>query len=140
MRHIHRILFYLGAGWETGRFLFLFILVSLAVNPAGNPLMGLLLLWLSAGQLCTGILFFLGAYAPRRFFSLGKIIAVFKFIGILPPLVYITAGILAPGILSSGRQAAIGLPVPAAVLFVDFIFLIYLILFAPDSETRPEET
>jgi hypothetical protein len=133
MKRFYKHLFYIGAIWEIGRFLFLFLAVSLLVNPTGNPLVNLHLLWLSAGGACTAALFFLMGYAPEKFSSLPKITAVFKFIGILPALIAIIAGFLIPRSMPADQRIALGLAVPILVLAVDVIFLVFLVRYAPDD-------
>ncbi|MCL1818724.1 MAG: hypothetical protein FWG35_07320 [Spirochaetaceae bacterium] len=125
MGRIHTLVFYAGAAWETGRFFFIFSLVSAVANPRANPLVSLLFLWLGSGQLCAALLFFLCGYMPGKFFSLRGVTAVFTFMGILPPLA-LAAGqkLLAPaGYLPGGLVALLG------IAGIDALFLVYLFLF-----------
>jgi hypothetical protein len=131
MGRICTLVFYAGAVWETGRFFFLFQLVSAVVNPLANFISSLLILWLGSGQLCAGLLFFLCGYMPGKFFRLRKITAVFTFMGILPALGILIIRILAPGVLAMTFPPARFPPVFATTLIlvcVDVFFLAYLLL------------
>jgi hypothetical protein len=131
------MVFYAGAVWETGRFFFLFQFVSAVANPRANPLLSLLLLWLSSGQLCAALLFFLCGYMPGRFFSLRKITAVFVFLGILPPLL-MTAGrhfFVFPGeSLSVPARILPGFAAALVIVVVDVLFLAFLLLSREGAE------
>jgi hypothetical protein len=128
MGRIHVLIFYTGAAWETGRFFFLFELVSALVNPSSNFPLNLLLLWLGSGQLCTALLFFLCGYMPRRFFSLRAVTAVFTFIGMLPPLIAVLGQAFLRGFFSPLKFSP-GLAIPLFIMSVDALFLAYLLLF-----------
>ncbi|MDR3200367.1 MAG: hypothetical protein LBT68_02810 [Spirochaetales bacterium] len=122
------LIFYSGAVWETGRFFFLFQIVSVAVNPQASPLVSLLILWISSGQLCTALLFFLGGYMPERFFSLRKITAVFTFLGILPPLVILLGQGLLSRVLPQMMRISLGFAAPLLIIGIDALFLVFLLL------------
>ena len=124
MGRIHTLVFYAGAAWETGRFFFIFMLVSAVANPQANLLVSLLLLWLGSGQLCAALLFFLCGYMPGKFFSLRKITAVFTFMGILPPLALAALRIFTPADYFPG-----GFPALFGIAGIDTLFLAYLFLF-----------
>ncbi|MDR1316954.1 MAG: hypothetical protein LBK13_08795 [Spirochaetales bacterium] len=127
MGRIHVLVFYAGAVWETGRFFFIFELVSALVNPSLNLPVHLLLLWLGSGQMCTALLFFLCGYMPGRFFRLRGITAVFTFMGILPALVIVIGHVLGRGFFSA-PEFSVGLAVPLFIMSVDALFLLYLLL------------
>ncbi len=137
MKLFHRSVLYIGALWEIVRFLFLFTGVSLLVNPGSSPLVNLHLLWLSAGQVCTAALFFIGGYAPEKFPSLRGVTAFFKFAGLLPAAAAAASGFLVPPTALAARPTW-GAAGPAALPAVDFIFLVYLIKYAPDRDSRSE--
>jgi hypothetical protein len=124
MSRIHVLIFYAGAAWETGRFFFLFELVSAMVNPAPGVPVNLLLLWLGSGQMCTALLFFLCGYMPKRFFSLRKITAVFTFMGILPPVTAVIG--YARGFITVYNFMPLGIPL--FIMGIDALFLVYLLL------------
>ncbi|MDR1625139.1 MAG: hypothetical protein LBT33_01245 [Spirochaetia bacterium] len=128
MGRIHVLVFYAGAAWETGRFFFLFEMVSALVNPSSDIPVNLLLLWLGAGQLCTALLFFLCGYMPGRFFGLRGVTAVFTFVGILPPLTAVLAQAFSRGLPVPLRFPP-GLPAALLVMGVDALFLLYLLVF-----------
>jgi len=121
---IHTIVLYAGAVWQAGKFLFIFLLVSIVANPQADPIISLLFLWLGSGQLCAALLFFLCAYMPGKFFSLRRITAVFTFMGILPPLALAAGRLLnASGQLPGGLAALLG------IAGIDLLFLLYLFHF-----------
>ena len=130
MSRIHTLVFYAGAAWETGRFFFIFLLVSAVANPQAHPFISLLFLWLGSGQLCAAFLFFLCGYMPGKFYSLRRITAVFTFMGILPPL-----ALAAGRLLVSAEYFPGGLAALLGIAGIDAFFLVYLILFRrEDSE------
>ena len=137
MGRIHTFVFYAGAVWETGRFFFLFQLVSIVLNPQANPFASLLILWLSSGQLCAALLFFLCGYMPGRFFGLRKITAVFTALGILPAclmLISRVAGAFGEIFFSAGARFSLGWAAPLVLMSVDALFLAYLLLSREDTE------
>ena len=134
MGRIHTMVFYAGAVWETGRFFFLFQLVSAVVNPQANPLISLLILWLSSGQLCAALLFFLCGYMPDRFFSLRKITAVFTSLGILPAcLMLMSQGVL-KRLFPAAKALSLSWAVPLVIITLDALFLVYLLLSRENTE------
>jgi hypothetical protein len=98
------------------------------VNPLADFSVNVLLLWLSSGQLCTALLFFLCGYMPRRFFGLRKITAVFTFMGILPPLTAGLAQAVSRGFFFSALKLSRGLMITLVIMGIDVFFLLYLLL------------
>ncbi|MDR1931854.1 MAG: hypothetical protein LBQ57_03415 [Spirochaetales bacterium] len=133
MGRLQTLIFYSGAVWETGRFFFLFQIVSAAVNPQANPLVSLLILWISSGQLCTALLFFLGGYMPERFFCLRKITAVFTFMGILPPIAALLGQGLFVRVLPQAMRISPGFVIPAFIISIDALFLVFLLSHREDT-------
>jgi hypothetical protein len=131
-----KIVLYSGALWEAGRFFYLFLIISLLLNPAGNPVLNVLLLWLSAGQACGAVLFFLIGYLPGKFSSLRGLLILYKFIGIIPALVYSLGLVILPRTMTSGSRSSLGLSVPLAVSAVDLLFLTFLLLWKPGGGPR----
>lgn len=127
-----KIPFYAGTVWEIFRFSFIFLLVSLMMNPPGNPVTNLLLLWIAAGQILGAVLFFLTGYLPERSDFLRPVLILYKLISLLPGLILVLLGILLPG------RTTVGWAAPTAIAAVDSLFLFFLILFFP-SEGRGEE-
>jgi hypothetical protein len=134
MGRTNTAILYVGAAWETARFFFLFQILSFIVNPRANPLISLFILWLAAGQLCIGLLFFLGGYMPEKFACLKKITAVFKFLGILPPLVFVIIEGFLARFIPSAMRIPFGILIPLIIIGIDAFFLLYLALFSPEAE------
>jgi hypothetical protein len=128
MGRIHTLVFYAGAVWETGRFFFLFQLVSAVANPQANPLVSLLFLWLSSGQLCAALLFFLCGYMPGKFFGLRRITAVFTFMGLLPACLALVSQGFLRGLFPLAARISLGLAAPLVIVVGDALFLAYLLL------------
>lgn len=93
--------------------------------------MNVLLLWLSAGQLCGAVLFFLIGYLPEKFAPLRGFMIVYKFIGILPALVFSIGAVILPKAMTAGPQSSLGFFIPLAVTGVDLLFLTFLLLWNP---------
>jgi len=132
--------FYAGSFWETAKFFFLFLIVSLVVNPAGNPVVNLLLLWISAGQMGGAVLFFLIGYAPEKFSGCVKFLAFWKFIGAIPSLVFSLSGAFLPRNLAVQENVAssFGTVIPGAILLVDSLFIVFLILYKPGRDRKSD--
>ena len=133
-----RLVFYIGALWEILRFLFLFTGVSLLANPQANPFVNLHLLWISSGQACTALLFFLLAYMPSRFSSLRAVAAFFKLAGLLPAVALAPLYLLRP-IWSAAGLTSWSPVAPPAVAAVDCFFLLHLISGTGRKLSRPPE-
>jgi hypothetical protein len=72
---------------------------------------------------------------PEKFACFKKIAALFKFLGILPPLVFvIIEGFLAQ-FIPSAMRISFGILIPLIIIGIDALFLLYLVLFSPETGT-----
>jgi len=127
-------LLYAGCIWEILRLLFLFSLVSFVVNPAGNIVLTIYLLWLCAPLLSLPLLFFLLAYLPDRFSSLRPVLVFGKIVALVPEILLLALLFFLPSLANTGIVRS-GLAVPAAMGIIDFLFLLFLLSYKRKGES-----
>ncbi|HOV37132.1 MAG TPA: hypothetical protein PLG79_00285 [Spirochaetales bacterium] len=127
-------LHYVGCIWEILRLLFLFSLVSFVVNPAGNIVLTIYLLWLCAPLLSLPLLFFLLAYLPDRFSSLRPVLVFGKIVALVPEILLLTLLFFLPSLANTSIVRS-SLAVPAAMGIIDFLFLLFLLSYKRKGES-----
>jgi hypothetical protein len=127
-------LLYAGCIWEILRLLFLFSLVSFVVNPAGNIVLTIYLLWLCAPLLSLPLLFFLLAYLPDRFSSLRPVLVFGKIVALVPEILLVALLFFLPSLANTSIVRS-GLAVPAAMGIIDFLFLLFLLSYNRKGES-----
>lgn len=127
-------LLYAGCIWEILRLLFLFSLVSFVVNPAGNIVLTIYLLWLCAPLLSLPLLFFLLAYFPDRFSSLRPVLVFGKIVALVPEILLVALLFFLPSLANTSIVRS-GLAVPAAMGIIDFLFLLFLLSYNRKGES-----
>ena len=127
-------LHYAGCIWEILRLLFLFSLISFVVNPAGNIVLTIYLLWLCAPLLSLPLLFFLLAYLPNRFSSLRPVLVFGKIVALVPEILLLALLFFLPSLANTSIVRS-GLAVPAAMGIIDFLFLLFLLSYKRKGES-----
>jgi hypothetical protein len=127
-------LLYAGCIWEILRLLFLFSLVSFVVNPAGNIVLTIYLLWLCAPLLSLPLLFFLLAYLPDPFSSLRPVLVFGKIVALVPEILLVALLFFLPSLANTSIVRS-GLAVPAAMGIIDFLFLLFLLSYNRKGES-----
>ncbi|MBP7494391.1 MAG: hypothetical protein KA771_02765 [Spirochaetales bacterium] len=127
-------LHYVGCIWEILRLLFLFSLISFVVNPAGNIVLTIYLLWLCAPLLSLPLLFFLLAYLPDRFSSLRPVLVFGKIVALVPEILLLALLFFLPSLANTSIVRS-SLAVPAAMGIIDFLFLLFLLSYKRKGES-----
>ncbi|MFQ3621746.1 MAG: hypothetical protein SNJ78_12485 [Spirochaetales bacterium] len=131
---IKKPIFYVGCFWEVLRFVLLFSLVSILLNPRGNLLYTLYLLWVSAPFLVIPVLYFLVAFKPENLTLLRPMLLYGKVLELVPVgFLLLFLKVLPPHALERTRWDSFSFALSIGV--IDFLFFLFLLFYYRQQES-----